>query len=81
MTSIYKTEMSQLHNLEVLSLSGNEFVALPEWLGSLPKLKELNADNNYLKELPNRLTLAPKVSVISVCSNRLLYSIISRICT
>nr|XP_050859813.1 leucine-rich repeat and death domain-containing protein 1-like isoform X1 [Vespula vulgaris]XP_050859814.1 leucine-rich repeat and death domain-containing protein 1-like isoform X1 [Vespula vulgaris]XP_050859815.1 leucine-rich repeat and death domain-containing protein 1-like isoform X1 [Vespula vulgaris]XP_050859817.1 leucine-rich repeat and death domain-containing protein 1-like isoform X1 [Vespula vulgaris] len=71
--SIYKTEMSQLHNLEVLSLSGNEFVALPEWLGSLPKLKELNADNNYLKELPNRLTLAPKVSVISVCSNRLKY--------
>lgn len=73
--------MSQLHNLEVLSLSGNEFVALPEWLGSLPKLKELNADKNYLKELPNRLTLAPKVSVISVCSNRLLHSIVPCACT
>lgn len=66
-------EMNQMHNLEILSISGNKFVALPEWIGSLPKLKELNADNNCLKELPNRLTLSPQLSIISVCSNRLLY--------
>lgn len=66
-------EMNQMLNLEILSICGNKFVALPEWIGSLPKLKELNADNNYLKELPNRLTLSPQLSIISVCSNRLLY--------
>lgn len=66
-------EMNQMHNLEILSVSGNKFVALPEWIGSLPKLKELSADNNCLKELPNRLTLSPQLSIISVCSNRLLY--------
>ena len=66
-------EMNKMHNLEILSISGNKFVALPEWIGSLPKLKELTADNNCLKELPNRLTLSPQLSIISVCSNRLLY--------
>lgn len=66
-------EMNKMHNLEILSISGNRFVALPEWIGSLPKLKELTADNNCLKELPNRLTLSPQLSIISVCSNRLLY--------
>lgn len=68
-------EMNKMHNLEILSIAGNKFVVLPEWIGSLPKLKELNADNNHLKELPNRLTLSPKLSVISVCSNRSLYQI------
>lgn len=62
-----------MHSLETLSISGNKLVALPEWIGSLSKLKELNADNNCLKELPNRLTLSPEISIISVCSNRLLY--------
>lgn len=66
-------EMHRMRNLEIFSISGNRFVVLPEWIGSLPKLKELNADNNYLMELPNRLTLSPEISVISVCSNRLLY--------
>lgn len=65
--------MNQMHNLEILSISGNKFVALPEWIGSLPKLKELNADNNCLKELPNRLTLSPQLSIISVCSNRMIF--------
>ncbi|KAF3420273.1 hypothetical protein E2986_04513 [Frieseomelitta varia] len=67
------TKMNKMHNLEILSISGNKFVALPEWIGSLPKLKELTADNNCLKELPNRLTLSPQLSIISVCSNRLRY--------
>ncbi|XP_012142237.2 uncharacterized protein LOC100882442 isoform X1 [Megachile rotundata] len=66
-------EMNEMHNLEILSIAGNKFVVLPEWIGSLPKLKELIADNNYLRELPNRLTLSPQLSVISVCSNRLRY--------
>ena len=65
-----KTELSQLSNLEILSLSGNQLVALPEWTGSLSRLKELYVDNNKLKELPNRLTVAPELSIISVCSNR-----------
>ncbi|XP_076276484.1 uncharacterized protein LOC143207054 isoform X2 [Lasioglossum baleicum] len=67
------TEMNRMHNLEVLSISDNKFTALPEWIGSLSKLKELNADKNFLKELPNRLTLSPQISLISVCSNRLRY--------
>lgn len=65
--------MNEMRNLEILCISGNKFVALPEWIGSLPKLKELNADNNCLKELPNRLTLSPELSILSVCSNRLLH--------
>lgn len=64
--------MNQLNNLEILSICSNQIVALPEWTGSLPRLKELYVDNNQLRELPNRLTLAPELSMISVCSNRLL---------
>lgn len=66
----HKTELSQLNNLEILSLSSNRIVALPEWTGSLPRLKELYIDNNQLKELPNRLTMAPELAIISACSNR-----------
>lgn len=65
--------MSQLKSLEYLCLSGNKLVALPEWLGSLPNLKELFVDNNFLEEIPNRLTLSTSLSMISVCSNRLTY--------
>ena len=63
--------MQKLKNLETLSLSGNKISALPEWLGSLPKLKELFVDNNSLKEIPNRLTISKSLSLISVCSNKL----------
>jgi Leucine-rich repeat (LRR) protein len=63
--------MSQLKNLEYLFLSGNQIIALPEWLGSLPILKELFVDNNLLEEIPNRLTLSNSLSIISVCSNKL----------
>ncbi|RLU23245.1 hypothetical protein DMN91_003448 [Ooceraea biroi] len=44
-----------------------------KWIGSLPRLKELHMDNNKLRELPNRLTLAPALTIISVCVNRLRY--------
>ena len=70
------TELSQLNNLEILSVSGNQIVALPEWIGSLPRLRELYVDNNQLRELPNRLTIAPELTMISVCSNRLLFLLI-----
>lgn len=33
-------------------------------------------DNNKLKELPNRLTLAPELTMLSVCVNRLLLLIL-----
>lgn len=65
--------MSQMNSLECLCLSGNQLAALPEWLGSLPNLKELFVDNNVLEEIPNRLTLSKSLSMISVCSNRLSY--------
>jgi len=71
-----KTELSQLNNLEILSVSGNQIVALPEWTGSLPRLRELYVDNNQLRELPNRLTIAPELTMISVCSNRFLLILI-----
>lgn len=71
--------MSQLSNLEILSVSDNQIVALPEWTGSLPRLKELYADHNLLKELPNRLTVASELAMISVCFNRLLFH--SRYCS
>jgi len=70
-----KTELSQLNNLEILSVSGNQIVALPEWIGSLPRLRELYMDNNRLRELPNRLTIAPELTMISVCSNRSLFAL------
>jgi Leucine-rich repeat (LRR) protein len=73
----YETELRQLNNLEILSVSSNQIIALPEWIGSLPKLKELHIDNNKLKELPNRLTLAPELTMISVCVNRLLLLVIN----
>lgn len=69
-----KTDLSKLNNLEILSVSGNQIFALPEWIGSLPRLKELYVDKNHLKELPNRLTTAPELSMISVCSNRSLFA-------
>lgn len=64
-------ELSNLKNLRSLSLCNNEFVVLPEWLGSLEKLEQLRADENFLRELPNRLTTAPNLCVLSICSNRL----------
>lgn len=65
--------MSELDNLACLCLSGNQMVALPEWLGSLPNLQELFVDNNLLEEIPNRLTLSTSLSMLSVCSNKLSY--------
>lgn len=65
--------MCQLQNLKYLYLSRNRIVALPEWLGSLLKLKELFVDYNDLIEIPNRLTLSRSLTMISVCSNNLSY--------
>ncbi|XP_051174407.1 leucine-rich repeat-containing protein 40-like isoform X3 [Leptopilina boulardi] len=71
--NLYLSVFSQLRNLEYLSICRNRLETLPEWLGSLEKLEDLIVDNNYLEELPNRLTLAPVLLNISVCSNRLRY--------
>lgn len=71
--SLFFTAMSQLEKLESLCLSGNQIVALPEWLGSLTNLKELFVDNNLLEEIPNRLTLSKSLTMLSVCSNNLSY--------
>lgn len=47
--------LSQCRALESLDVSGNDLTALPEELGTLPRLKELRAHSNPLASFPRQL--------------------------
>ena len=45
-------QISRLHDLTTLILTGNALTALPDAIGSLSKLKNFEAASNQLTELP-----------------------------
>ena len=60
-----------LRGLLTLILTGNELAALPEEIGELKLLKNLEVDDNYLKALPAAVGELPALESLSVNGNQL----------
>jgi len=60
-----------LRGLLTLILTGNELAALPEEIGELKLLKNLEVDDNYLKALPAAVGGLPALESLSVNGNQL----------
>lgn len=58
-------------SLEVLNLSQNQLIQLPEEIGYLPLLKELFVDHNRLIVVPFSLQKAKKLTLLSASGNQL----------
>lgn len=54
-----------------LLLQNNELCALPDTLGCLSALSNLNLAHNRLVELPATMALLPRIEVLDLSANRL----------
>jgi internalin A len=63
--------LSQLTQLQWLSLLVNELTALPGWLGQLTQLQWLNLDSNRLTALPESLGQLTQLQWLNLSNNRL----------
>jgi len=64
-------QVSRLHDLTTLILSGNALTSLPDSVGTLTKLKNFEAVGNQLKELPETFAQLKQLQVIDVTSNQM----------
>lgn len=63
--------LSQLTQLQKLSLSNNQLTTLPEWLDQLTQLQILALSNNQLTTLPEWLGQLTQLQVLSIWNNQL----------
>jgi len=64
--------MAQLTRLQYLSLDGNQFASLPDWLGELPSLAWLDLRNNPLTRLPASLGRMKNLHYLAFDKSRVL---------
>jgi len=64
--------MENLTNLRVLNLTGNKFETIPDFVGNLKKLEELNLSGNHLlKELPDSIGNLTNLRILNISRNKL----------
>lgn len=59
--------------LEVLLISNNRLISLPEELGRMDKLTELDAASNQITHLPARMSDLKSLKSLSLRNNQLVY--------
>ncbi len=65
-------EICNLHNLEILNLSNNRLLTLPENIGKLKSLKELYLARNQIKKLPDSIEDLKNLEIIDISYNNLI---------
>ncbi|XP_045461834.1 E3 ubiquitin-protein ligase LRSAM1-like isoform X1 [Harmonia axyridis] len=63
--------LSELRFLKILNISHNNFITLPESIGTLTSLQEFYASHNSLKELPGSLCDLENLQILDVSHNKL----------
>jgi hypothetical protein len=65
-------EIKSLENLNTLNLSYNQLKSLPDWIGGLRRLRELDiSGNNHLKSLPGSLGLLHDLEELDISGTSL----------
>ena len=63
--------ISQLNALDVLILSQNSLVELPEEIGAITSLRVLEVDRNALERVPQSIGALEKLEVLNLASNQI----------
>jgi hypothetical protein len=69
--SVIPEGLASLSNLLRLVLSDNQLAALPVDLFAMPKLAELYAERNYIRELPKGISVALNMTKLMLAGNQL----------
>ncbi|MCH2044177.1 MAG: hypothetical protein MK212_08530 [Saprospiraceae bacterium] len=67
----FKTDFSNLKNLQKINIYGNQIIEFPESLYQCKKLEEIEISNNNLSRIPEKLKELPKLKKLNIDNNPL----------